>query len=520
MPDYHAYFGDIHNHCAVGYGHGTLEEAFQNARMQLDFACVTCHAWWPDLPDDEPRLDAVAAYHRNGFGVTERAWPHVQEVVQANNRPDSFVTFLGHEWHNCEVGDHNIYYRDGVGEILRAPTLADLRGELRQLQAKGVATMLLPHHIGYRQGYRGINWSAYTPEFSPVVEIMSMHGCAESDDAPRPYLHTMGPRNGESTYQYGLAQGHVVGVKGSTDHHSAHPGSYGHGRLGVWAEGLTREAIWDAIHARRTVALTGDNIRLRFALNDAPMGSVLPAAAEREIAVRVDGGAAIDYVEVLHNNRILQRLSRHELNAEADDPLAEPVQIHLEVGWAERGEDVDWDVQIAVENGRLRSVEPRFRGHEIVAPSAEEADSYAFSQWETPDANRLEFRTRTWGNATTTTPSTQGVNLTVEGNRDTVISAVLNGHRVSVPLPRLLDGPLSGYLGGFLTPCYYFHRAVPRAESTAELRFTHQATESEPQRSSRSGRPAPAHERDWYYVRVRQTNDQWAWSSPIWVERR
>jgi hypothetical protein len=24
--------------------------------------------------------------------------------------------------------------------------------------------------------------------------------------------------------------------------------------------------------------------------------------------------------------------------------------------------------------------------------------------------------------------------------------------------------------------------------------------------------------RDWYYVRVRQRNDQWAWSSPIWVE--
>lgn len=503
MSIYQAYFGDIHNHCAVGYGHGTIEESFQNARMQLDFAAVTCHAWWPDLPDDEPRLAAVAAYHRNGFAITAREWDHVQEVVAANHQPGTFVTFLAHEWHNCEVGDHNLYYRDGVGEILRGATLEEMRATLRRLNAQGVATMLLPHHIGYRQGYRGINWATYTSEFSPVVEIMSMHGCAESADAPRPYLHTMGPRNWESTYQYGLAQGHVVGVKGSTDHHSAHPGSYGHGRLAVWAETLTRDAIWDAILARRTYALTGDRIQLDFKLNDAPMGAVIPATPERAITVAVQGGAALDYVELLHNNRVVARLNRHELTTVAADPFADTVQIHFEVGWAERSEDVDWDVQLALQGGRLVAVEPRFRGHEIVAPSAEEAESYAFSAWQQQDDHRISFRTRTWGNATTTTPSTQGVNLTVAGNQESVIQATINGHQVAVPLSRLLQGPLSGYLGGFLTPCYYFHRAVPSAEATAELRFTHRQH---------------SRQRDWYYVRVRQTNDQWAWSSPIWVE--
>jgi len=127
------YFGDIHNHCAVGYGHGSLEDAFRNARMQLDFACVTCHAWWPDLPDHEERLAGVAAYHRNGFAVTARAWDHVQQVVAAHHQPERFVTFLGHEWHNCAVGDHNVYYRDGVGEILRVATLEEMRATLRRL---------------------------------------------------------------------------------------------------------------------------------------------------------------------------------------------------------------------------------------------------------------------------------------------------------------------------------------------------------------------------------------------------
>ncbi len=501
----HMYVGDIHNHCAIGYGHGTIEEAFQNAQLQLDFACVTCHAWWPDLPEEE-RLAAVADYHRNGFAVTERAWPHVQAVVDANNQPGKFVTFLGHEWHNCEVGDHNVYYRDGVGDILRAQTLPEMRTLLRSLQAQGIATMLLPHHIGYRQGYRGINWNAFTPEFSPIAEIISMHGCAESADAPRPYLHTMGPRDWESTYQYGLAQGHIVGVKGSTDHHSGHPGSYGHGRLGVWAEELTRASIWDAIYARRTYALTGDRIALQFSLNGAPMGAVLEAATERQIEVDVAGGYALDYVELLHNNRVIERRSGHE-NPTPADPFAEPMQIHFEVGWAERGEDVDWDVAIELAQGELLAVEPRFRGHEVVAPSATEAAAYAFSQWSQRDATGLQFQTRTWGNSTTVTPSTQGLSLTVRGTAATRLRGTVNGQPFEVSLARLLAGPHVGYLGGFLTPSYYIHRAVPRAESTSTMQFTHRP---EPQQAERQ-------QRDWYYLRVRQSNDQWAWSSPIWV---
>ena len=152
-------------------------------------------------------------------------------------------------------------------------TLEDMRQELRAWAERGVESLLIPHHIGYRQGYRGINWATFSPELSPVVEIMSMHGCSESDDAPYPMLHTMGPRDGGSTYQHGLALGHVVGAIGSTDHHSAHPGSYGHGRVAVWAESLTRQAVLAARRSRRCYALTGDRIDLRLSINGAEMGS-------------------------------------------------------------------------------------------------------------------------------------------------------------------------------------------------------------------------------------------------------
>jgi hypothetical protein len=359
--------------------------------------------------------------------------------------------------------------------------------------------------IGYRRGYRGINWDAFTPELSPVVEIMSMHGASESSDAPYPYLHTMGPRDWRSTYQYGLSRGHVVGAIGSTDHHSAHPGSYGHGRMAAWAETLSREAIWKAIKAHRTYALTGDRIVLAFSVNGALMGTVLPSTSVRDISVAVEGGHALDYVEVLHNNRVLDRVGPfgNTGSARNHNPYAAPLKTYLEVGWGEKGVNVDWQVDLTIVDGGLIDVEPRFRGHDIVAPQGSEEESYAFSHWEQCGEQGLRFSTQTWGNPTTTTSSTQGVGLQISGDADTRIRGQINGHNVEVSLGELIEGPQSGYLGGFLTPAYCFHRAVPRAEYTCTIDFSHRAN---------------AQTRDWYTVRVRQLNGQWAWSSPIWVE--
>lgn len=43
------YFGDLHNHCGITYGFGSLENAIARAKSQLDFAAFTGHAMWPDM---------------------------------------------------------------------------------------------------------------------------------------------------------------------------------------------------------------------------------------------------------------------------------------------------------------------------------------------------------------------------------------------------------------------------------------------------------------------------------------
>jgi len=496
----YAYFGDIHNHCSIGYGHGSIEDAFANARTQLDFAAVTPHAVWPDIPEDDPDLTSVVDYHRQGFRQSARQWPHYLDVVRANNHPGEFVSLVGYEWHSMEYGDHTIYLLGPEKSIMRAPDLAALRQSASQRGERGTKCWIIPHHIGYHQGYRGINWQAFSSEYSPVVEIMSMHGCSEGDEGPYPYRHTMGPCDWESTMRYGLAQGHIFGVIGSTDHHSAHPGSYGHGRLSVWADELTQKGIWDAVSARRTVALTGDNIHLAVALDGHPLGSILGPRPNRTIDVDVLGGDALDYVEVLYNNRVIHR---ENIFSWPSVSFADEVKVRFEVGWSTRGQDVDWDIALDVRGAELRDVEPHFSGHSILEPQSTEKNQYAFSQLQRVGTDRVQIKTRTWGEAL------QGVTLTLRGSERSRIRAMINDNKVDVSLGELVPGSRTGYLGGFLRPAYCFHRLTPAVAYKTSFSLVH----------SQESTPDDQSQRDWYTVRVRQRNDQWAWSSPIWVEK-
>ncbi|QPC84034.1 DUF3604 domain-containing protein [Phototrophicus methaneseepsis] len=489
------FYGDIHNHCNMSYGHGPLEDALRNARLQLDFVSVTIHAAWPDLPTDDPELGYLVDYHKEGFQKALNNWSRYQEITEANNEEGQFVTFPSFEWHSMKYGDHCIYYKDThSGHIIDAPDLESLRDSLRQLD---VASFAIPHHIGYKAGYRGINWDAFTDEISPVVEIFSFHGSSESSTGPYPYLHSMGPRNYRSTAQYGWSADNLFGVIGSTDHHNAHPGAYGYGRLAVWADALTRDGIWDAIRNRRTYALTGDRIDLAFALNDHMMGDVAPAADERTIQVNVVGGDSIDYVEVLRNNEII-----HRQDVFPQSQTTGRYKVCIEMGWGERDTYTDWDVTLSVAEGQIISVEPRFRG---IGPTEQDAEGpFAFSEWAQQTPETVCLKTRTWKNESLHTANTESICLEIEGSSETHITAQVNGVPYQLSLADLMQGAQTFYFGGFVSPSICFHRAIPQSEYSTqfELNDVH--------------KDAPG--RDWYTVRVRQRNNQWAWSSPIWVE--
>ncbi len=491
------YVGDIHNHCAISYGHGSIEDAYRNAKLQLDFASVAGHAHWPDMPD-EPRLAGLRRYHEDGFQRLTACWDDVQDVTESMNSDGRFVSFLSHEWHSMAEGDHCIYYCGGRGPILRPATLTELRAELRQLRTDGIEALAIPHHIGYPAGRRGINWDVFTEEFSPVVEIVSMHGCAESPTAPRPYLHTMGPRDARGTAHHGLAVGHTFGFAGSTDHHSAHPGSHGFGRLAVWSSELTRHGVWDAITSRRTYALTGDRIVVETAVNDAVMGSVVPASPARRVRVHAAGLDELDYVELVRNGAVIERV--RPIGRSSGGTFSGTVP--FTVGWGETDVVVQWDVRLEVLGGRLAAVEPRLHGDDVVAPGQTEHEDFSFSDLLRTSPTTVRLRTKTTGNPNVATDATQALVLRIEGDDATRIVAEVNGVRAEHEIGELRRGGRVGYVGGFVAGAFAFGRAVPDALLTASLDIT----------DTRDG-----FERDWYTARVRQVNDQWAWSSPTWV---
>ncbi len=495
--DLNVYYGDIHNHCGLSYGKGSLDEALHNARLQLDFVSVTLHGHWDDMPQDDPSLGYLVDYHRQGFERARAAWKGYLAATEAANEDGRFVAFPSFEWHSMRYGDHCIYFRDkATPDIFHVAHIEDLRERLRRHPHP---SFLIPHHIGYRQGFRGINWAQFTAEFSPVVEIMSFHGASEHSDAAPEYLHAMGPRDYRSTAQYALEQGHVFGFIGSTDHHSAHPGSYGYGQIAVWAEALTRDALWDAITKRRTYAITGDRIALRFALNDSPMGSVMPYVRERQIEIAVEGSAAIDYIELLHCNRVIHRESRHRQPLDYNRPF----KLRLEMGWGELGTLFDWDVDLRVENGELLGIEPHLRGHDIGIPIIDDVTPCVLSHLDYSGGNRVKLRTQSPRNASVTSSATQALTLHLSGDADTMIRGAVNGVDVCLPVRELSAGARSFYTGGFVSPSFVFHRAVPEAEYRHGFSLAQESA---------------GEEREWYYARVRLRNGQWAWSSPIWVE--
>ncbi|MFO7871092.1 MAG: DUF3604 domain-containing protein [Kiritimatiellia bacterium] len=500
------HYGDLHNHCGLSYGHGTVEDALRNAREQLDFCSVTGHALWPDMPAETPDIKPILDFTRRGFARVRDQWDDAQETLEKFQEDGRFSTFPGFEMHSCEDGDYTVLYRDPGGKILEVSGLTELQDTIRRLRGEDIGILAFPHHLAYKKGQRGVNWDSFDPGISPLIEVVSMHGCSELLDSPRPFLHSMGPADAGSSLAAGLELGVPFGVIGGTDHHSAHPGSYGHGRMGVWAANNTREDLWDGFMNRRTWALTGDRIELNMTMNGQCMGSTVGPADTRNMTIDVEGGAAIDVVDVVRNGRIAKRFTIPEDLPEHVDPCCDPIRtkIFIEVGWGTVGKPVDWQVDIGISDGEIRDIEPRFRGAEVVSPldAPDGAEvSYYVSQCRQTDTRAVSFRTRTCGNPNTSTCATQGVCLYVDMPRTADVLATVNSQKIRMPLEHLLAGQRCGRLGLIDSPCWLLHRVPLEAEYKWNLTW----------QDSRHS------DCDTYYVRVRQRNGQWAWSSPVVV---
>lgn len=491
------YYGDLHNHCALSYGHGSLETALARAARQLDFVSVTGHAHWPDMPVDDPGVAHIVAFHVEGFARLDRLWPGHFGALRCAEAA-GLTVFPGYEIHSAAHGDYTILYRDlDQQTLVKADTPAELRARLDALYpGRAIA---FPHHLAYRRGARGVNWDVLDPTLSPVVEIVSMHGLSESSLGERPFLHSMGPGDGASTVRHGLGLGHVFGFLGNTDHHSGYPGSYGHGRTAVYAPDGGRAAIWDGLGRRRTNALTGDCAHLFLAVDGRPQGSIVGPSAAPAVAIEAVGGSFIDCIDLIRNGRLAARVSPELTPAPIEAGAAEiETLLVLELGWGARGKTHDWIGELRLEGGEILGVEPRLRGPEIVSPLEGRDDAADIDRIDCAD-DAIHFRLRAGANPNNATAATQAIAARIRIRPEARVLARFDGQAVEVSAARLLDGALAGNLGAIDSPAWRFH-PLPRPEQWQ----WQGALAVEPL--------APG---DWLYARMRQANGQWAWTSPV-----
>ncbi len=489
-------FGDIHNHNAHGYGRGSMARSIDVARTHLDFFAFTGHASWHDL---EPMDGGRERVWLEGFARLRDTWGEVQRLIADANRDGEFAAFLGFEWHSSRYGDQCVVFPRDHRPLSDAGSVAELRRFCLAEEA-----LMIPHHLAYPAGRRGVNWDVFDEACTPVVEIYSEHGSSEDDRGPYPMVtHSLGGRQTANTVRAALARGLRFGFVGSSDDHAAFPGAYGEGLMAALCREVSRPAILEAIRQRRTYALTGDRIEVEVTVDGAPMGSSIDAGSSVEVAYRVEGRDELEVVEVIQDGVVVHR-SHPRLAGAARAALAAPVQLRLEWGWgpwAALALDrvTDWRMELAVADGRIRRVFPCLQSGPF-----DETRRHRFCQ---PEPGRLSIVSYTSRAGAYRENPNQSVVLELEGDHAMALTLEVvepPGGTTVTRVADLLEASRNLAVGPFPRESYQWHRLVPRAAAALEDRCT---------------LPVPAG-RSSIYLRVKQQNGHMAWVSPVFLNYR
>jgi len=490
---YRTLFGDIHNHNAHGYGVGSIERSLEIARTHLDFFAFTGHSSWHDMP---PMEGARERHWIEGFKRLKDTWPRVQDVIAAGNRDGEFCAFLGFEWHSSQWGDQCVVFpRD------RRPLHYTSDPQVLRRFCIEEDALMIPHHLAYPTGRRGVNWEVFREDCTPVVEIYSEHGNAEDDRGPLAYFsHSMGGRDTANTARAALDAGLRFGFVGSSDNHAGFPGAYGEGLMAVLAEDLTRSAILEAIRARRTCALTGDRIEIDFSVDGAPPGSSIAAGRQVEVVFAVRGRDELDVVELIQDGRVVRRAFAED-RVSRGDAFAHPVQVRLEWGWGpwaalDLERICDWAMDVTLSDGRIERFFPCLQSMPF--------DERRRHRFERNGESSLAIRSYSSRKDAYRENPNQSVVLELSCGPDAALELALRepvAQTTATRLSDLLGRSDNRFTGPFPKESYQWHRLVPLAASAVEGRCTLEV----PQR------------RSYFYLRARQKNGHLACASPVFV---
>ena len=455
----HLYWGDIHGQTQETVGTGPVAAYFPFARRYgaLDF-CAHCG---------------------NDFELTDETFEALRAAVRQHHEPGAFVTFLSYEWsgNTPAGGDHNVYFLKDTEQIHRSSSWrlperpfhhATDRFPIAALyeEYRGRDDVLIVPHIGGRRA----DLAVLDPRLSPFLEIASVHGWFEWF--------------AREALDRGLRLGFVAG----SDDHTGRPGAsypagprFGvrGGLLAVWAEDLTREALWKAFRARRVYGTSGERIVVAFHVNGHPMGDECRVEGAADLAVQVAGTAGIERLEVWRGSDLW--------HTEWPRPC-DPASGTLAITWSGarstgRQRRLRWDGEARLDRGRIVRATATGFGQAPV----EELISQSYD---------VRWRSYTWGNA-------GRIVLTLDAPTDARMTLKVGDWIVSFALGEIGDIPRRWGLPRGVD-CEMSAHWLPTRPYPAELRW-----------SMRDTAPPPGCVP--YWIRVIQEDGGLAWSSPVFA---
>ena len=312
------FIGDLHAHDFFNEAEGYSDEVYRWAM-------------------EDKALDFLSVPLQSHGGHDNERWTIYKYMNERYLDEGRFVTFLAFEWQHSHYGDKVVHYLAGDQPYLPVDdSRYDCPAKLYEA-LRGSDALVISHHPGYAldQHVPGTDWSAVETDVDRLAEVWSMHGSSEGyDPEDRPVRDVCW----DNTVLAALRRGMRVGIVAGSDTHSGRPGgavkeprmNYPGGLCAVWAESLTRRAIFAALEARRTYALTASRIVLDVRVNEQAMGSEIPYADH--VGVQVDAWACgpIATVEVLKDGQPWQTASPDgdECHLSFEDRPAAPAFYH------------------------------------------------------------------------------------------------------------------------------------------------------------------------------------------------
>lgn len=295
-------FGDLHGHTTLSDGKVDPDTFFRNMRdlSKVDFCALSDHdhggVGRPTLWENDPET-----------GLCK--WNLALKKMEEYNQPGRFTVLPAYErdsypWFSNMV----IYFRSAENaHLFRGARDGEITAaELEQLYRRE-DVLYGPHTCGMISPGSDLNGRS-TAHMPKTFEIYSRAGAYEYYD--NPFSAVNGIRG--CGYIDALENGAHPACIACSDDHSGTGGrdvpGQGHGytgMTGLYAESNTREAVFDALKARRCYAFMGEKrVIVDFRINGHFMGEIFDEDDDkRAIYFRVGGEVAVRRVDIIKNGR-------------------------------------------------------------------------------------------------------------------------------------------------------------------------------------------------------------------------